>query len=142
MKSEENPMPEYGFSLMADVTLALHVGFVVFVVFGLVLIYAGYFMGWSWVRNRVFRVLHLLAIGVVAVQSWLGVVCPLTTLEMWLRAKAGQDTYAGSFIQYWMQTILYFDAPWWVFTACYTIFGTLVLMSWFNVSPNKRFISQ
>ena len=130
-------MSDQIFMVLADVVLTLHVGFVVFVVAGLLLIYLGYFLQWSWVRNRVFRVLHLLAIGVVVIQSWLGIVCPLTTLEMWLRAQAGEITYAGSFIQHWMQQILYFDAPWWVFTAIYTAFASLVIVSWLVVRPNS-----
>lgn len=130
-------MPDQLFLHFANLVLALHIGFVVFVVVGLIVIYLGYFLGWPCVRNFVFRILHILAIGVVAVQSWFGVICPLTTLEMWLRSKAGGDTYSGSFIQHWMQDILYIDAPAWVFTVCYTFFGALVLASWFVVSPKK-----
>ena len=84
--------------LAADAILALHVLFVLFVISGLLLIFAGKFAGWSWVRNRVFRIAHLATIGIVVLQSWFGVICPLTTLEMWLRARAGGTTYAGSFI--------------------------------------------
>ena len=44
-------------------------------------------LGWGWVRLRWFRITHLCAIGVVVIQSWLGVMCPLTTLEMALRPR-------------------------------------------------------
>ncbi len=125
------------FSVLADITLALHVSFVIFVVVGLLLVYVGFFAGWNWVRNFWFRVVHLTGIGVVVLQSWLGIICPLTTFEMWLRDNAGQGTYSGSFIQYWLQTILYYDAPAWVFVLCYSLFGSLVLMSWFLVKPRR-----
>lgn len=118
--------------------LYLHVLFVLFVVTGLVLILAGRFFGWPWVRNRKFRFAHLIAIGIVVLQSWLGMICPLTTMEMWLRAKAGDTTYAGSFIAHWLESMLYFQAAAWVFAVCYTAFAALVIASWFWVRPIKK----
>ncbi len=124
--------------LAADAVLLLHVLFVVFVVAGLVLILAGRLMSWNWVRNWWFRVTHLAAIGVVVLQSWLGVICPLTKLEMALRDRAGDTTYGGGFVSHWLETILYYRAPAWVFAAVYTAFGALVLLSWFWVPPRRR----
>ena len=112
--------------------------FVGFVVFGLVFIYLGGALKWSWVRNIWFRVLHLIAIGIVVLQSWAGIICPLTIWEMALRERAGVETYSGSFIQHWLQAILYYNAPEWVFVTMYTAFGALVLGSWFVVRPNRR----
>jgi len=111
---------------------------VLFVIVGLVLIFAGKLAGWSWVRNRVFRIAHLAAIGVVVLQSWFGVICPLTTLEMWLRARAGGATYAGSFMAHWLDTLLYYRAPAWVFATAYTGFALLVVASWFWVRPRGK----
>lgn len=123
--------------LLADTILILHVLFVAFVVLGLFAVYTGYFLNWRWVRNRVFRIIHLCAIGYVVGQAWLGVVCPLTTWEMALRAEAGAATYSGSFIQYWLHSLLYFTLPEWVFVVVYTLFGSLVLASWFVVRPRN-----
>ena len=94
-------------------------------------------MRWDWVRNRRFRIAHLIAIGVVVLQSWFGMICPLTIWEMSLRAKAGDATYAGSFIAYWLDAILYYQAPPWVFAVAYTTFGALVIISWFWVRPRR-----
>ena len=118
--------------------MLLHALFVVFVVSGLVLILAGGAFGWAWVRVRWFRIAHLAAIGVVVVQSWLGVICPLTTFEMALRTRAGESGYPGSFIAHWVETILYYQAPPRVFVVCYTAFGALVIASWFWVRPRRR----
>ena len=52
-----------------------------------------------------------------------------------LRAKAGDATYSGSFIARWLRTLLYYDAPAWVFVVCYTLFGLFVVGSWFWVRP-------
>lgn len=121
--------------LLADSILVVHVLFVCFVVFGLVAVYLGYVLNWLWVRNLRFRLLHLAAISLVVLQSWLGVICPLTMWEMALRKQAGAETYAGSFIQHWLHQLLYYTAPEWVFIVLYSVFGLLVLVSWFLVRP-------
>jgi hypothetical protein len=63
---------------------------------------------------------------------------PLTSWEMALRAGAGDAAYEGSFIQHWLQSILYFSAPDWVFILVYSVFGALVLSSWFLVRPRRH----
>lgn len=123
------------YQILADTVLTIHVLVVVFVVLGLVLVLVGNRLGWHWVNNAWFRMAHLGAIAVVVAEAWLGVVCPLTTLEMWLRSKAGVDAYGGSFIEYWLQQILYYDAPAWVFVSVYTLFGLLVAATWWRHPP-------
>lgn len=121
--------------IAADLVLAVHVLFVAFVVLGLAFILAGGLLRWSWVRNPWFRALHLAAIAIVVVQAWLGRICPLTTWEMALREKAGDAAYSGSFVAHWLESILYFQAPPWVFTVAYSAFGTLVAVAWLLVRP-------
>jgi hypothetical protein len=124
--------------LAADAVLLLHVLFVAFVVVGLLLIFAGRLLSWDWVRNWWFRAIHLGAIGIVVLQAWLGVICPLTRIEMYLRDKAGDTTYAGSFVSHWLEAILYYRAPAWVFAVAYTLFAIVVVMSWVWVRPHGR----
>ncbi len=126
------------FLVFADLLLVLHTMLVAFVILGLVATFVGHFLGWQWVRNFWFRLSHLSVIGIVVLQSWLGVLCPLTAWEMALRAKAGEAGYEGSFIQHWLQSILYYSAPDWVFILAYTVFGALVLASWYLVRPRRR----
>ena len=126
---------ELTYKFLADLVLSLHVAFVAFVILGLVLIVVGGFLNWSWILISWFRLIHLAGIGVVVVQAWLGIVCPLTTLEMWLREQAGQALYDGSFIQYWLQRLLYYEAPAWVFVVVYTAFALLVFVAWLRFPP-------
>jgi hypothetical protein len=119
----------------ADALLFTHFLFVIFVVFGLLLILLGRAFSWYWVRNPWFRFAHLAGIAVVVLQSWLGTICPLTTWEMELRTQAGNAVYTGSFIAHWLGELLYFQAPAWVFVVSYTTFGLLVVLSWFWVRP-------
>jgi len=126
------------YQTLADLVLLLHTLFVVFVVAALLLTIAGGYRRWRWVRNWWFRVVHLVAIAVVVAQSWAGLICSLTNLEMWLRGQAGSKQYEGSFIQYWLQRFLYYDAPAWVFVTAYTLFGLLVIITWVRFPPQKK----
>ena len=122
---------------LADAVLAVHVGFVVFVITALLMILAGGIRGWRWIRNPWFRACHLAAIGIVVDQSWLGVTCPLTILEMSLRERGGDVTYEGTFIAHWLRRVLFYDAPWWAFVVCYTLFALAVAASWWKFPPRK-----
>ena len=125
------------YSLLADIVLMTHVAFVLFVVLGLILILFGGFRGWKWVHNPWFRAAHLAGIGLVVLQSWLGIICPLTTLEMHLRELAGDETYPGTFVAHWLHRILFIHAPMWAFAVCYTLFGLAVLVSWTKFRPRR-----
>ena len=113
----------------------MHAGIAGFVVFGLLLVVVGNTARWRWVNNGWFRLAHLAAIGVVVLESWFGVVCPLTTLEMRLRTSAGGAAYRGGFVEHWLQQVLYYSAPPWVFVAAYTVFALLVVASWWLYPP-------
>jgi hypothetical protein len=125
------------YQLLADAVLAVHVAIVVFVVAGLFLVILGNVNGWHWVNRRLFRYAHLAAIAIVLAQAWLGRICPLTVLEMTLRRAAGSETYPGSFVQYWLQRLLYYDAPQWVFLLAYSAFGALVAACWWYFPPDR-----
>lgn len=78
------------YQTLANAVLVLHFAVVIFVVLGLPAVLVGNWRGWSWVNYFWWRVVHLLAIGVVVVQAWLGRYCGLTVLESNLREMAGQ----------------------------------------------------
>lgn len=126
------------YQLLADLVLAAHVAVVAFVVGGLLSVIAGNLAGWRWVNAVRFRVAHLVAIAFVVAESWLGIVCPLTSLEVWLRAHARQGAYSGGFIEHWLQRLLYYDAPGWVFTVAYSLFGLAVLATWWWFPPRRN----
>lgn len=123
--------------ILADLILVTHSLFVAFVILGLLVILPGKIRNWRWVRNWRFRVAHLLAIGIVVAESWLGLICPLTEWENRTREAAGGTAYASSFIQHWLHKILFYDFSPWVFTMAYTVFGILVIAAWFFVPPKR-----
>jgi hypothetical protein len=109
----------------ADAVLVLHFAFVTFVVGGFAVVWIGHFAGWRWVGNRVFRSLHLAAITLVAIESLIGLVCPLTQWEDALRGAAGER----SFIARWLHAILFYDLPEWMFSVLYVAFAVLTALT-------------
>lgn len=81
--------------ILADVTIALHAVFVLFVIVGQVLILAGWLRGWGWTRWRLFRLLHLGSIGFVVLEAWLkNPAC--TSGDSSTRAEKGPFIFACS----------------------------------------------
>jgi hypothetical protein len=135
------PLPAPVLLALADAVLLLHAAVVAFVVLGLPAIVLGNLAGGRWadlVNRRLWRGLHLLAIAVVAAQAWLGRLCPLTSLEMALREAAGAPAYGGSFVAHWVQALLYWALPPWVFVAAYSAFLAAVAWAWWRWPPAAR----
>jgi hypothetical protein len=117
--------------MLAAAVVVVHFLIVLFVVAGLPLVYLGVALRWAWVRNWRWRVLHLGAILVIAAESLLGIACPLTVWEDTLRGRQS----AIGFIEGWIDRLLFYEAPAWVFTAAYAAFAALVLVTWVAVPP-------
>jgi len=123
--------------MLADLIVVIHAAYVSFVVFGLLAILVGALLGWSWVRNFWFRVIHLTAIGIVVAEALVGIPCPFTVWEQQLRKIGGQTGYRGDFLGYWAHRLLFYRAEPWVFTVGYTVFGLAVLAA-FVLAPPRR----
>ncbi len=85
------------YSILADIAVVLHLGFVLFVLFGGLLIVKWPKVMW----------LHLPAVVWGAVVEFTGWICPLTPLEDWLRAQGGESDHTGDFIARYFLPILY-----------------------------------
>ena len=119
-------MGQWAYHVLADLVLIIHTACVAFVICGFVAIVVGGFCGWQWVRRVWFRFTHLALIVFIAGQALLGQLCPLTKLENWLRRLGGEREYPGAFIGYWLDRLLFFDTPVWVFAIIYTLFAVAV----------------
>jgi hypothetical protein len=84
-------------SLLADLIVAAHFAFVLFVVLGGLLV-----LRWPRVAY-----LHLPAAIWGAAIEFAGWICPLTPLENWLRGQAGSTGYSGGFIEHYVLPVLY-----------------------------------
>ncbi|MBA4124107.1 MAG: DUF2784 domain-containing protein [Acidobacteria bacterium] len=85
------------YRILADLVLTLHFCFVLFVVFGGLLV-----VRWRWIT-----LLHLPAVFWGVLVECFGWACPLTTLENSLRGLGGQSGYMDGFIDYYISAILY-----------------------------------
>jgi hypothetical protein len=85
------------YSWLADLILCVHLGFVLFVIFGGLLV-----LRWRWIVW-----LHLPAVTWGAFVEFSGWICPLTPLENWLRAQGGEATYHSDFIAQYLLPVLY-----------------------------------
>lgn len=130
--------PQTLWQLLADAVLTLHFAVVAFVVGGALAVGLGNRRGWPWVNGWWFRLAHLGAIAFVVLQAWWGASCPLTVLESWLRRQARSAAYEKSFIEHWVQRLLYYEAPAWVFVLVYSLFGLGVLWLWWRFPPVSR----
>ncbi len=83
--------------LLADIVVALHFLFVLFVVLGGLLV-----LRWPKVAY-----LHVPAAIWGAAIEFAGWLCPLTPLEQWLRRQAGETTYSTGFIEHYILPVLY-----------------------------------
>jgi hypothetical protein len=130
-------MSAFWYALAADVLVVVHLAYVSFVLFGQAAILTGWLRRWTWVHNLCFRLAHLAAIVIVAVEAVLGIPCPLTVWERDLRLAAGQTGAEGSFIGNLVHKVLFYNFPEYVFTIVYVAFALIVAGSWFLV-PVRR----
>jgi hypothetical protein len=123
---------------LADLLATAHVGYVLFVVFGLLAIYLGRLLGWRWVHNRWFRSIHFLMISIVAFEAIFNLDCPLTTWEGDLRRLAGDGTAEGSFVERMLHALLFPELPKWAFPMLHIGFAILVLSTFWLVPVRWR----
>lgn len=120
---------------LADLVLAAHFIFVLFLVGGLFAVWLGTRWRWRCVRHWTFRVIHLCAAWFVAIETVLGYACPLTVLEDLLRSESS----AGEgFLQRWISRLLYWDFPVWVFAGAYLLFAMAVTATYWWIPPWPR----
>jgi len=120
--------------LLADVLLVTHFVIAAFIVGGLLLTWLGAALGWQWTRNPWFRYLHLGAIAFVAAEALAGLACPLTVWEDMLRGGVRPESFIGR----WVQRLLYYQAPEWVFTVAYVLWTAATLLTLWLVPPRRR----
>lgn len=124
--------------LLADAVLAVHAAIVAFVVLATCAVLVGGPLRWRWVRIRWLRIAHVALLVFIAVQAWLGRLCPLTVWEQALRAHAGDATHGGSFVAHWLSRLIFVDLPWWTFVVAYSVLAMLVVGCWRWFPPRPR----
>ena len=125
------------YALWADAIVFIHSLYVLFTVGGALIIMGGGLLKWRWVRNRFFRIIHLCAVGFVALESLVNISCFLTEWEYKLRALAGQTVESDiSFMGRIIRSIIFVELPDWGFTLLYVGFGLMVFILLFIFPPH------
>lgn len=109
---------------LSHLVLAIHFGLIIFNVVGLIVIPLGGLFGWSFVRERIWRILHLVSWGAVALQAVAGRACFLSD---WQYELAGGKGDADPLIARIVNAVIYWPMPLWVFTMIYAAIFALVL---------------
>jgi hypothetical protein len=123
------------YTILADAIVIIHAAYVAFVVFGLAAILIGAAIGWRWTRSPAFRITHMAAIALVCVESIVGVICPLTSLENSIRQRGGAARYPDDFIAHWTHRMIFYNFPPWIFTIAYISFAILVVITFIAIPP-------
>jgi hypothetical protein len=89
-------VPEWAYRLLADLVLATHLVFVLFVLAGALLM----------LRWRSLVWLHVPALLWAILLKTRDLTCPLTPLEKWLRVRAGEAVYKTGFIDHYLLPLL------------------------------------
>jgi hypothetical protein len=100
---------------LAHAVLGVHVAVIAFNVLGLIVIPLGARLGWAFVRVRWLRFLHVASWAAVAVQALAGRECFLT---IWQDALTGTEASTPLIVR-WVERIIYWPLPLWVFAALY-----------------------
>ena len=85
------------FRTAAEGVLVLHLAFVLFVVLGGLLVIHWPRLAWVHIPVALYG----------ATIEFVGFVCPLTPLEVWLRLRGGEAGYSGGFIDHYVTAALY-----------------------------------
>ena len=96
-RTESQGYAEMLYRLLANLVLIIHLTFVVFVLFGALLVLRWNKLVWF----------HLPAVLWGALTEFAGIVCPLTPLEVTLRQLGGEAGYEGGCIDHYVTAILY-----------------------------------
>lgn len=106
------------YKILADIVVVIHFLWIVFLIFGV-------FLGVRRKAVKIFHISGLIFAFVIQIFDW---HCPLTYLEVWLRAKHDPAlAYAGSFIPHYLEKIVYIELP------RYTVFILTIILCGFNV---------
>ncbi len=120
--------------MIAGALLFVHFSLAASITLGFFIIPIGYKLGWNWIKNRNLRLLHLSLMGVITVETIVGLTCPLTVLENMFR----DVDYSSSFMSYWIAQILYWDLPNHVFVTLYSLCLLWVSILWKICPPIQK----
>ena len=117
--------------LFAEIILIIHFIIFLFICLGFILIPIGYSLDWNWIKNRIIRLIHISLMGFVTIETIIGVICPLTSIEFLLRDGSKVDSNLTLIIH----KIMYWNLPNHYFIVLYIICLTYLVVLWILFKP-------
>ncbi len=122
----------YGY--LADAIVIIHFIFVIFVIFGALLV-----LRWRWIIW-----MHIPAAMLGVIIEFSGWICPLTPLEKCLRSLSGLESYDMSFVEHYIVPLIY---PAGLTREVQILLGTLVVtvnlvIYWYVFFGNYKLVNK
>ena len=120
--------------LFSEIVLLFHFCIFLFMILSFFLIPLGYYQEWKWVKNKYYRLIHLVLMGIIFIETILGFMCPLTILENFLR----NDIEINNKITQIIHQIMYWDLPTYQFIILYLLSLLYLIFLWCFFKPDFK----
>ncbi len=120
--------------LFSEIVLLFHFSIFLFIILSFILIPLGYHKKWKWVKNKYYRLIHLILMGIIFIETILGFMCPLTILENFLR----NDIEINNKITQIIHQVMYWDLPTYQFIILYLLSLLYLIFLWFFFKPDFK----
>ena len=120
--------------IFSEIVLFFHFCIFLFMILSFFLIPLGYYQKWEWVKNKYYRLIHLVLMGIIVIETILGFMCPLTILENFLR----NDIEINNKITQIIHQIMYWDLQTYQFIILYLLSLLYLIFLWFFFKPDFK----
>ena len=120
--------------IFSEIVLLFHFSIFLFIILSFILIPLGYHKKWKWVKNKYYRLIHLILMGIIFIETILGFMCPLTILENFLRNNLRINNKITQIIH----QIMYWDLPTYQFIILYLLSLLYLIFLWFFFKPDFK----
>lgn len=120
--------------IFSEIVLLSHFCIFLFMILSFFLIPIGYYQKWKWVKNKYYRLIHLILMGIILIETILGFMCPLTILENFLR----NDIETNNKITQIIHQIMYWDLPSYQFIILYLLSLLYLIFLWCFFKPDFK----
>ena len=120
--------------IFSEIVLLFHFCIFLFMILSFFLIPIGYYQKWKWVKNKYYRSMHIILMGIISIETILGFMCPFTILENYLRDDIKVDNKFTEIVH----QILYWDLPNYQFIILYLFSFSYLIFLWFFFKPNLK----
>ena len=120
--------------IFSEIVLLFHFCVFLFVILSFFLIPLGYYQKWDWVKNKYYRLIHLILMVIIFIETILGFMCPLTLLENFLRNNIEINNKITQIIH----QIMYWDLPTYQFIILYLLSLLYLIFLWFFFKPDLK----